>query len=86
MEKAKVLIVHDEECISHLLARMLGDTYTFLEAEDGQQTVHIARSHKPDLVLMDILMPNGDGYTACHAVKEGQDTRTIPVVMLTAMG
>ena len=86
MGNKKVLIVDDEENVRRLVSSMLGNKYSVLEAKDGEQAVDMARSHKPDLVLMDIMMPNVDGYTACHQIKMGQDTKAIPVVMLTALG
>jgi len=86
MGNKKVLIVDDEENVRRLVSSMLGNKYSVLEAKDGEQAVDMARSHKPDLVLMDIMMPNVDGYTACHKIKMGQDTKAIPIVMLTALG
>ena len=86
MEKEKILVVDDEENVRHLLRSILGKKYIVLEAKDGEQAVDMASSHKPDLVLMDIMMPNVDGYAACHQIKENQDTKAIPVVMLTAVG
>jgi len=56
-----------------------------LEASNGEEAVNIARTEKPDLILMDILMPRTDGYTALHEIKEGEATSAIPVVMLTGM-
>ena len=47
--------------------------------------MHIARSQKPDLVLMDVMMPRMDGYTACHTIKKDPINKTIPVIMLTAI-
>ncbi len=46
----------------------------------------MARSRKPDLILMDILMPKMDGYTSCYEIKTDPVTKAIPVVMLTAVG
>jgi len=53
---------------------------------DGEAAVNIARSQKPGLVLMDIMMPKMDGYTACHEIKAGQATKGIPIIMLTGLG
>ncbi len=46
----------------------------------------MAKSHKPDLILMDIMMPVMDGYTACHTLQESKDTKDIPIIMLTSVG
>jgi len=86
MEKKKVLVVDDEENVRHLVRSILGKDNIVLEAKDGQAAVDMARSQEPDFILMDIMMPNMDGYTACHAIKKDPVTKAIPVVMLTALG
>jgi len=86
MENKKVLIVDDEENVRRLLRSMLGNKYIVLEAEDGEVAIDIARSQEPDFILMDIMMPNMDGYTACHAIKKDPVIKAIPIVMLTALG
>ncbi len=86
MENKKVLVVDDEENIRRLVRSILGNNYIILEAKDGETAVSMARSHKPSLILMDILMPKTDGYTACSTIKKDPVTREIPVVMLTAVG
>jgi len=85
-KQATILIVDDEETVRRLLRSMLGNKYIVLEAKDGEVAIDIARSQKPDFILMDIMMPNMDGYTACHTIKQDPATKTIPVVMLTAAG
>lgn len=66
--------------------KYLGHKFGVLEACDGQEAIDIANKHKPDLILMDILMPNVDGYTACSTIKTNPATKNIPVVMVTALG
>jgi two-component system alkaline phosphatase synthesis response regulator PhoP len=84
--KKRVLIVDDEPVVRLLVRQMLGKDYTVLEAQDGQEAVSIARSQKPDVILMDMLMPKMDGLTACYVIKTGRTTKATPVVMLTAIG
>lgn len=86
MDSKKVLIVDDELCIRQLVSSVLDGNYTVLEASDGEEAINLARKLKPDLILMDILMPKLDGYTACYEIKRNQATRAIPVVMLTGVG
>lgn len=86
MTDTKILIVDDEAGIRLMVLRMLGGDYTVLEAADGDEAVKLTRLHKPGLVLMDILMPGKDGYSACHEIKTDPDTRSIPVVMVSAIG
>jgi CheY-like chemotaxis protein len=81
----RILIADDEETVRSLLKRLLGKTYKVLEAENGEEAVKVAVNHKPDLILMDILMPKMDGLTACYAIKRNPATKEIPVVMLTAV-
>ena len=84
--KKKVLIVDDEPNIRLLIKGILGHDYTVLEASDGEEAVSMVRKQKPDLVLMDIMMSNVDGYTACYLIKADPATKGIPVIMLTALG
>ncbi len=86
MVDKKILIVDDEAGIRLMVVRMLGADYTVLEAADGEQAVALTRLHKPSLVLMDIMMPGKDGYSACHEIKTDPETKSIPVVMVSAIG
>ncbi len=87
VEKRKtILIVDDERNVRRLVRGMLGKENIVIEAEDGEVAVRMARSHKPHLILMDVMMPKMDGYTACQTIKTTPVTKAIPVVMLTALG
>ena len=65
---------------------MLEKDYIVLEATNGEEAVNIAKEQRPSLILMDLMMPKMDGYTACSAIKTDQTTKLIPVIMLTAVG
>ncbi len=81
-----ILIVDDEEQVRRVVRRQLETSgYTIIEAANGRQGVELAKTRKPDLILMDILMPNMDGNVACHIIKADSMTSEIPVVMLTAV-
>ena len=82
----KILIADDEPNIRLLVRGMLSKSYMVLEAGDGQEAIDIARHQQPDLILMDIMMPRVDGYTACSTLKTDQATKDIPVIMLTGLG
>ena len=86
MNKKKVLIADDESTIRLLTFSILSKDYIVLEASDGQEAINIARNQKPDLILMDIMMPGIDGYTALDTIKKGEETKEIPVIMLTGVG
>lgn len=84
-EPRKILIADDEETVRALVKRLLSKSYQVVEADNGEDAVKVAVNQKPDLILMDILMPKMDGLTACYAIKRNQATKAIPVVMLTAV-
>jgi CheY-like chemotaxis protein len=84
-KKQKILIVDDEQNIRKLVKASLEADYTVLEAADGKQALDKARVETPDLILLDIMMPEMDGYTTCSALKSDPITKEIPVVMLTAV-
>lgn len=85
MDKVQILIVDDEQGIRLLVREILGHKYGVLEARDGQEAIDMANRHKPDLILMDILMPKVSGYEACSTIKANPATKRIPVVMVTAI-
>ncbi len=81
-----ILIVEDDPKNLKLLRDLLQVSgYSTIEATDGKQGVDLAKATKPDLILMDIMMPEMDGYMACNALKMDETTRGIPVVLLTGM-
>ena len=63
----------------------MNKSYIIIEASNGEEAVDLARSEKPALVLMDIMMPKVDGYTACFRIKRDPLTTEIPVVMLSGL-
>ena len=82
-----ILIVEDEPKNMTLTRDMLKISgYETIEAVDGRQGVEKAKSARPDLILMDIMMPKMDGYAACREIKADPATKNIPVIMLTAVG
>jgi two-component system, OmpR family, alkaline phosphatase synthesis response regulator PhoP len=86
MDKKTILIADDEPSIRLTVMRMLDKDYVVLEATNGEDAVEIAREQKPDLIFMDLMMPEMDGYAACSLIKADQATKMIPVVILTAIG
>jgi CheY-like chemotaxis protein len=82
-----ILIVEDDPKSMTLTKDLLKISgYETIQATDGKEGVELAKKAKPNLILMDIMMPNMDGYTACHDIKADPVTKNIPVVMLTAVG
>lgn len=78
----KILIADDEELMRQLVADFLRpEGYEVLEAADGKQALEIFNDQKPDLVLLDVMMPGYDGWTVCREIRR---TSTVPIVMITA--
>ncbi|MDZ7920110.1 two-component system response regulator [Rhodoferax sp.] len=84
-EKSTVLVVDDTPENLSLMAALLKDTYKVKVANHGEKGLKIAQSdNPPDLILLDIMMPDMDGYEVCRRLKEHPATREIPVIFLTA--
>ena len=86
MGKKRILIADDEAYIRLLVKSTLGKDYIVLEASDGEEAVSVARTQKPDLILMDIMMPKLDGVGACNVLKADTATRMVPIIMVSARG
>lgn len=82
--KYSVLIIDDTATNLKLISGLLKDTYMVLVANNGLRGLEIARSHKPDLILLDVMMPEMDGYEVCRALKRDQELSEIPVIFLTS--
>jgi two-component system phosphate regulon response regulator PhoB len=84
---AKVLVVEDEEPISQLLAyNLTKEGFTVAVSADGDEALMAVDEEKPDLVLMDWMLPNVSGIELCRQLRTRMETREIPVIMLTARG
>jgi two-component system, cell cycle response regulator DivK len=85
MKPARILLVEDNtdnfELVRFLLER---EGYQILGAQNGTQGLEAARREKPDLILMDLSLPEMDGWTAAGELKSGPDTASIPLLALTA--
>ena len=85
MEPRKILVVEDEESLLKLESILLTTRgYKVTGASDGLKALTEIEKEKPDLVLLDIMMPGIDGFEVCRRIKENPATKSIPVVMLTA--
>src|SRR5437879_1093403 len=87
MSKGRILVVDDEIYIVHILDFSLGmEGYEVITALDGEQALEKLKTDKPDLIVLDIMMPKLDGYEVCKAIKSNPETRHIPVILLSAKG
>ncbi|MEW8492500.1 MAG: HD domain-containing phosphohydrolase [Candidatus Thiodiazotropha taylori] len=83
--KPRVLVVDDERFYIDLLVEMLSDSYQVQLAKNGQQALRRSASqNRPDLILLDVIMPDMDGYQVCEQLKSNVLTRNIPVIFLTS--
>jgi len=86
-KKIRILLIDDHQTVFRLLeaiVRIKG--YTLLYADSGQQGIVKAREEKPDLILLDVMMPDLDGFKVCQYLKDNAETKDIPVMFLTARG
>ena len=83
---AKILIVEDEEHINRLIEMVLqsGGYYNIQKAFDGKEALEFIKSDTPDLILLDVMLPEIDGLSLCKIVKEDLGLKYLPVIMLTA--
>ncbi|MCB8961394.1 MAG: response regulator [Ardenticatenales bacterium] len=78
------MIVDDSQTVRLMVRRTLERLgYQILEAQDGFEALAHLANRRPDLILLDITMPRMDGYKVCRLIKENENTRHIPVVMLS---
>ena len=85
-DRPVVLVVDDAQEILQLVAMALEDDYTIHTAEDGLEGLAAVDRLRPDLVVLDVMMPRMSGYEVCGALKNKAETRDIPVLMLSARG
>ena len=84
-QRPRLLLVDDEPTNLQVLRHVLQADYRLLFATDGERALQVAREQRPDLVLLDIMMPNMDGYAVCCALKADAATASIPVIFITAL-
>ena len=84
--QAKILVVDDEVKNVKLLEALLPRGYEVVKAFNGEEALLQAQQERPDLILLDIMMPVMDGFEVCKILKDNADTRLIPVVIMTALG
>lgn len=81
----KILIADDSKTErAHLRQVLLSGGYEVITADSGKAALELMDAESPDLVLLDIIMENGDGYQTCRSLKRNPDTKHIPVVMISS--
>ena len=82
-----VLVIEDEMDVVDLLRYNLGKAgFSVLIANDGLKGLEMARQNRPDVIILDLMLPGMNGHAVCKALKKDPDTESLPIVMLTAKG
>jgi two-component system, cell cycle response regulator DivK len=85
MAKSKILVVEDDDDTQGMMRFLLEyNGYDVVVAKDGRHGLDIARTEKPDLILLDLAMPEMDGWSVAHHLKGDPTTKAIPVIAVTA--
>ncbi len=84
MARKKILLVDDADTVLMVERMVLSKgPYEVVTAKDGKEGVAKAETERPDLILMDVVMPNMNGFEACRRLREKEATRAIPIIMVT---
>jgi CheY-like chemotaxis protein len=87
MSKKKILVVDDSRTALFMMTTILRkERYELVTANDGEQALEMAVAEHPDLILMDVIMPRKTGFEACRELKGREDTKSIPVILVTTRG
>ena len=84
--RPRLLLVDDEPTNLQVLRQVLQADYRLLFATDGERALLLARERRPDLILLDIMMPGLNGYDVCQRIKADPRARNIPIIVVSAMG
>ncbi|MEM4268249.1 MAG: response regulator [Candidatus Woesearchaeota archaeon] len=84
MTKKTILIADDEPNIVNLVKIILGKEYRYLEADDGEKVLNLLKKHRPDLILLDVMMPKVNGFEICEMLKKDSTLKKIPIAMVSA--
>jgi len=87
MTRKKILLVDDAETILMMERMILNKAgYELITAKDGQEAVSKAQAERPDLILMDVVMPKMNGFEACKQLRGHDTTKAIPIILVTTRG
>jgi two-component system alkaline phosphatase synthesis response regulator PhoP len=87
LSKQTILVVDDEQDLLDLIEYNLKkEGFAVIKAENGLEGIKAAKEHKPDLILLDIMMPKMDGLEVCNQIRQDQEIRKTPIIFLTARG
>jgi len=81
----KVLVIDDEPDLVEMIRMALERVFEVITAYNGKEGIAKARADRPDVIVLDVMMPEKDGFTACRELKEDPATASIPVIILTGV-
>ena len=84
--KKKILVVDDETALQTVLFDTFSENFSVVAAHNGREGVSKAETFQPDLILMDVMMPDLNGYDAIKLLRANKTTQNIPVILMTAKG
>jgi PleD family two-component response regulator len=84
--KKKILLVDDSATALMMEEVVLGKSYDIVKAKDGAEALKVAVAEKPDLILLDVVMPKMDGFEVCRVLRGIEATKKIPIIMVTTRG
>jgi CheY-like chemotaxis protein len=82
--KPTILVCDDEQSLRELVRAVLGDAYTFVEAEDGDEALELAKEQPPDLIVLDVMLPRRNGLEVLAEMRRTPELAEVPVVIVTA--
>jgi DNA-binding response OmpR family regulator len=87
MPRKKILLVDDSSTILMMEKFILrNDPYVIVTASNGEEAVRKAEAERPDLILLDVIMPRMSGFEACRLIRDNEALRNVPIVMVTTRG
>jgi len=85
--KNKILIIEDDRFLRELITRkLLDEGFAIIEAVDGEEGIKKVKEEKPDLILLDLILPSIDGFEVLSQIKKEENLKSIPVIILSNLG
>ena len=78
-----ILFIEDEPTLQKEIGRYLEEEYEIISALDGEEGIEVAREKKPQLILLDLILPKKDGFEVLEEIKQDEELKDIPVIVLT---
>ena len=83
-KKIKILVADDDNNVLNIIRYSIGDQFEILEAANGKEALGMIFARSPDILILDVMMPEMDGYMVCNELKEHDSTKNLPIIILSA--